>query len=264
MCQRSPAPRSHQTGGEDVSLSCRPREGAGKRRLDRELELERSGALDAGIDAAAAWRGRRAQVLRSPPAGAGEPPDTTRPSVHELRRQVVLPFGPGAGKSARMRTRVLSFGLEYGGPVDADRDARRALHRKPRSSCRTSGTCRGSSQRRRATCWRGRTRKASRPMSHCTVHGRPRRQRVLGERAPMLASFVAASEVLGTGGIAARAANVTSVAPYSRARLCRAGCRLMAMMRSAPSALAERTASRPTEPRRLRSANGLCCWQDVW
>jgi RNase adapter protein RapZ len=46
--------------------------------------------------------------------------DTTRLSVHELRRQVVSLFGPGAGKSARMRTRLLSFGFKYGVPVDAD------------------------------------------------------------------------------------------------------------------------------------------------
>jgi UPF0042 nucleotide-binding protein len=46
--------------------------------------------------------------------------DTTRLSVHDLRRQVVALFGPGAGKSARMRTRVLSFGFKYGVPVDAD------------------------------------------------------------------------------------------------------------------------------------------------
>jgi UPF0042 nucleotide-binding protein len=46
--------------------------------------------------------------------------DTTRLSVHDLRRQVVELFGPGAGKSARMRTRLLSFGFKYGVPVDAD------------------------------------------------------------------------------------------------------------------------------------------------
>jgi len=46
--------------------------------------------------------------------------DTTRLSVHDLRRQVVSLFGPGAGKSARMRTRLLSFGFKYGVPVDAD------------------------------------------------------------------------------------------------------------------------------------------------
>lgn len=46
--------------------------------------------------------------------------DTTHLSVHDLRRQVVSLFGPGAGKSARMRTRLLSFGFKYGVPVDAD------------------------------------------------------------------------------------------------------------------------------------------------
>lgn len=46
--------------------------------------------------------------------------DTTRLSVHDLRRQIVSLFGPGAGKSARMRTRLLSFGFKYGVPVDAD------------------------------------------------------------------------------------------------------------------------------------------------
>jgi RNase adapter protein RapZ len=46
--------------------------------------------------------------------------DTTRLSVHDLRRQVVALFGPGAGKSARMRTRLMSFGFKYGVPVDAD------------------------------------------------------------------------------------------------------------------------------------------------
>lgn len=46
--------------------------------------------------------------------------DTTRLSVHELRRQVVALFGPGEGKSARMRTRLSSFGFKYGVPVDAD------------------------------------------------------------------------------------------------------------------------------------------------
>jgi RNase adapter protein RapZ len=46
--------------------------------------------------------------------------DTTLLSVHDLRRQVVSLFGPGAGKSARLRTRMLSFGFKYGVPVDAD------------------------------------------------------------------------------------------------------------------------------------------------
>jgi UPF0042 nucleotide-binding protein len=46
--------------------------------------------------------------------------DTTLLSVHDLRRQVVSLFGPGEGKSARLRTRLLSFGFKYGVPVDAD------------------------------------------------------------------------------------------------------------------------------------------------
>ncbi|HKO93427.1 MAG TPA: RNase adapter RapZ [Polyangiaceae bacterium] len=46
--------------------------------------------------------------------------DTTRLSVHELRRRIVAEFGPGAGRADRMRIRVLSFGFKYGVPVDAD------------------------------------------------------------------------------------------------------------------------------------------------
>jgi UPF0042 nucleotide-binding protein len=46
--------------------------------------------------------------------------DTTRLSVHELRRRIVAEFGPGAGRAARMRTRLMSFGFKYGVPVDAD------------------------------------------------------------------------------------------------------------------------------------------------
>lgn len=46
--------------------------------------------------------------------------DTTLLSVHDLRRRVIADFGPGAGRSDRMRTRILSFGFKYGVPVDAD------------------------------------------------------------------------------------------------------------------------------------------------
>jgi RNase adapter protein RapZ len=46
--------------------------------------------------------------------------DTTRLSVHDLRRRIVADFGPGAGRGVRMRTRMLSFGFKYGVPVDAD------------------------------------------------------------------------------------------------------------------------------------------------
>jgi RNase adapter protein RapZ len=46
--------------------------------------------------------------------------DTTRLSVHELRRRVLSDFGPGAGEVPRMLTRVVSFGFKYGPPIDAD------------------------------------------------------------------------------------------------------------------------------------------------
>jgi UPF0042 nucleotide-binding protein len=46
--------------------------------------------------------------------------DTTRLSVHELRRAVVRAFGPAGGKAPRLRARVVSFGFKFGTPVDAD------------------------------------------------------------------------------------------------------------------------------------------------
>jgi RNase adapter protein RapZ len=46
--------------------------------------------------------------------------DTTRLSVHELRREVTAHFGPGAGRASHMRTRFVSFGFKFGTPVDAD------------------------------------------------------------------------------------------------------------------------------------------------
>ena len=46
--------------------------------------------------------------------------DTTRLSVHDLRRQVSTQFRPGAGYSPRMHTRFVSFGFKFGPPVDAD------------------------------------------------------------------------------------------------------------------------------------------------
>ncbi|HYQ46370.1 MAG TPA: RNase adapter RapZ [Polyangiaceae bacterium] len=45
--------------------------------------------------------------------------DTTRLSVHELRREVTAHFGPG-GRGQHMRTRFVSFGFKFGTPVDAD------------------------------------------------------------------------------------------------------------------------------------------------
>jgi RNase adapter protein RapZ len=46
--------------------------------------------------------------------------DTTRLSVHELRKTILSRFGPAAGGAPRMHTRVVSFGFKYGAPVDAD------------------------------------------------------------------------------------------------------------------------------------------------
>jgi UPF0042 nucleotide-binding protein len=46
--------------------------------------------------------------------------DTTRLSVHELRRRIVAHYGPGASELPRMHTRFVSFGFKYGSPVDAD------------------------------------------------------------------------------------------------------------------------------------------------
>jgi RNase adapter protein RapZ len=46
--------------------------------------------------------------------------DTTRLSVHELRREVTTHFGPGGGLGPRMHTRFVSFGFKFGTPVDAD------------------------------------------------------------------------------------------------------------------------------------------------
>lgn len=46
--------------------------------------------------------------------------DTTDLSVHDLRRQVMGMFGPGADGASRMTTQVESFGFKYGLPKDAD------------------------------------------------------------------------------------------------------------------------------------------------
>jgi UPF0042 nucleotide-binding protein len=46
--------------------------------------------------------------------------DTTRLSVHELRRLVISQFGPAGEGSTPMQVRVESFGFKYGAPVDAD------------------------------------------------------------------------------------------------------------------------------------------------
>jgi UPF0042 nucleotide-binding protein len=46
--------------------------------------------------------------------------DTTRLSVHELRRTIIQAFGPASGGAPRMATRMVSFGFKYGTPMDAD------------------------------------------------------------------------------------------------------------------------------------------------
>lgn len=46
--------------------------------------------------------------------------DTTSLSVHDLRRNILLHFGPASGGAPRMLTRIVSFGFKYGAPVDAD------------------------------------------------------------------------------------------------------------------------------------------------
>ncbi len=46
--------------------------------------------------------------------------DTTRLSVHELRRQIIAHLGPGKAEAPRMVTRFVSFGFKFGVPVDAD------------------------------------------------------------------------------------------------------------------------------------------------
>jgi UPF0042 nucleotide-binding protein len=45
--------------------------------------------------------------------------DTTRLSVHELRRAIISQYGPEA-TAAKMAVRIVSFGFKYGPPVDAD------------------------------------------------------------------------------------------------------------------------------------------------
>jgi RNase adapter protein RapZ len=46
--------------------------------------------------------------------------DTTRLSVHDLRRQVLAHFGPRSGRVPRLQIRLVSFGFKFGSPVDAD------------------------------------------------------------------------------------------------------------------------------------------------
>jgi len=60
------------------------------------------------------------ELLTALRAGASIVLDTTRMSVHDLRREVIAHFGPSAGGAPRLRVRLLSFGFKFGPPVDAD------------------------------------------------------------------------------------------------------------------------------------------------
>ncbi len=46
--------------------------------------------------------------------------DTTKTTVHELRRQVVERVGKASGDAPRLVVRFMSFGFKYGLPIDAD------------------------------------------------------------------------------------------------------------------------------------------------
>lgn len=94
---RRPHPLSAVEGG-----SARAVAPSGKVRVVLEaVELERSRL--------APLRARARSVL-----------DTTRMSVHDLRRRILQQFGPGEGRAQRLRVRVMSFGFKYGVPTDSD------------------------------------------------------------------------------------------------------------------------------------------------
>jgi RNase adapter protein RapZ len=88
----------------------------------RPHPLSTVGTSDPGGPPGAVLEGIRIERERLAPlrALASRVLDTTRLSVHELRRRIVSEFGPGAGRANRMRTRLMSFGFKYGVPVDAD------------------------------------------------------------------------------------------------------------------------------------------------
>jgi UPF0042 nucleotide-binding protein len=75
----------------------------------------KSGAATGVLEGVAIERERLAPLR----ARATRVIDTTRLSVHELRRLVTSQFGP-AGEGLPMQVRVVSFGFKYGAPADAD------------------------------------------------------------------------------------------------------------------------------------------------
>jgi UPF0042 nucleotide-binding protein len=84
--------------------------------LSTTLELGAEGAATAVLDGIRLER----ELLAPLRARATVVIDTTRLSVHELRRAIVAHYGPGASALPRMHTRFISFGYKYGAPVDAD------------------------------------------------------------------------------------------------------------------------------------------------
>ncbi len=90
--------------------------------LRRFSETRRPHPLSTGEGALGVLDGARTERERLAPlrARATRIFDTTRLSVHELRRAIIAHFGPASGGAPRMVTRVVSFGFKYGTPVDAD------------------------------------------------------------------------------------------------------------------------------------------------
>ncbi len=94
--------------------------------LTRFSETRRRHPLDSGAGTndhtAGVIEGVRVERERLSPlrARATQVVDTTRLSVHDLRRSVIASFGAGGERARRMATRLVSFGFKYGPPVDAD------------------------------------------------------------------------------------------------------------------------------------------------
>ena len=94
--------------------------------LTRFSETRRRHPLDSGSvttdHTAGVIEGVRVERERLSPlrARATQVVDTTRLSVHDLRRSVIASFGAGGERARRMATRLVSFGFKYGPPVDAD------------------------------------------------------------------------------------------------------------------------------------------------
>ena len=112
------APRSVQVlflDASDESLLRRFGETRRPHPLSGDHDAARAGAL-AVLDGVQLERERLAPLR----ARADVVIDTTRLSVHELRRAVLDRFGPASGGAPRMLTRIVSFGFKYGAPVDAD------------------------------------------------------------------------------------------------------------------------------------------------